>query len=146
MGESHGKDGTGLYPDTLSYTTDLHSLGQYVQEGRRLFFETMLWVDEPSASATIPPMANMTDGLNSLVGRALHDINLIALESTAKAHNDGGCPSMTVTLKNLSAETMGYFLYTMMYACALSGVMIGVNPFDQPGVEAYKSEMRKRLA
>ncbi|MBP7773652.1 glucose-6-phosphate isomerase [Candidatus Gracilibacteria bacterium] len=146
MGESHGKDGTGLYPDTLSYTTDLHSLGQYVQEGRRLFFETMLWVDEPSSSVAIPPMTEMTDGLNSLVGRSLHDINLIALESTAKAHNDGGCPSMTITLKNLSAETMGYFLYTMMYACALSGVMIGVNPFDQPGVEAYKSEMRKRLA
>ncbi|MBP7806231.1 glucose-6-phosphate isomerase [Candidatus Gracilibacteria bacterium] len=146
MGESHGKDGTGLYPDTLSYTTDLHSLGQYVQEGRRLFFETMLWIDEPSDSTKIPPMTDMTDGLDTLVGRSLHDINLIAQESTAKAHNDGGCPSMTITLEKLSAETMGYFLYTMMYACALSGVMIGVNPFDQPGVEAYKNEMRKRLA
>ena len=73
-------------------------------------------------------------------------MNLIALESTAKAHNDGGCPSMMITLDSLSPETMGYFLYTMMYACALSGVMIGVNPFDQPWVEAYKSEMRKRLA
>lgn len=80
----------------------------------------------------IPAMSDMTDGLDSLVGRSLHDINLIALESTAKAHNDGGCPSMTITLDNLFPETMGYFLYTMMYACALSGIMIGVNPFNQP--------------
>jgi glucose-6-phosphate isomerase len=146
MGESHGKENTGLYPDTLSYTTDLHSLGQYVQEGRRLFFETMLWIRDPHASIKIPEMSNMADGLDSLVGRSLHEMNLIALEATAKAHNDGWCPSMTLTLENLSPENMGYFLYTMMYACALSGVMIGVNPFDQPGVEAYKSEMRKRLA
>lgn len=145
MGESHGKDGNGLYPDTLSYTTDLHSLGQYVQEGRRLFFETMLWVRDPYSQIKIPEMADMSDGLNPLFGRSLHEINLIALESTAKAHNDGGCPSMTITLDNLFPETMGYFLYTMMYACALSGIMIGVNPFDQPGVEAYKNEMRNRL-
>jgi len=146
MGESHGKEDKGLYPDTLSYTTDLHSLGQYVQEGRRLFFETMLWVRDAHSLIQIPAMNDMADGLDSLVGKSLHDMNLIALESTAKAHNDGGCPSMTITLDSLSPETMGYFLYTMMYACALSGVMIGVNPFDQPGVEAYKSEMRKRLA
>lgn len=145
MGESHGKEGNGLYPDTLSYTTDLHSLGQYVQEGRRLFFETMLWVRDPYSQIKIPEMTNMSDGLNPLVGRSLHEMNLIALESTAKAHNDGGCPSMMIVLDNLFPETMGYFLYTMMYACALSGIMIGVNPFDQPGVEAYKSEMRKRL-
>ena len=146
MGESHGKEGKGLYPDTLSYTTDLHSLGQYVQEGRRLFFETMLWVRNPYSQIKIPEMANMSDGLDPLVGRSLHEMNLIALESTAKAHNDGECPSMTITLDNLFPETMGYFLYTMMYACALSGIMIGVNPFDQPGVEAYKNEMRKRLS
>lgn len=145
MAESHGKEGKGLYPDTLSYTTDLHSLGQYVQEGRRLFFETMLWVRDPYSQIEIPEMADMSDGLNPLVGRSLHEMNLTALESTAKAHNDGGCPSMMIVLDNLSSETMWYFLYTMMYACALSGIMIGVNPFDQPGVEAYKSEMRKRL-
>jgi glucose-6-phosphate isomerase len=145
MGESHGKEGKGLYPDTLSYTTDLHSLGQYVQEGRRLFFETMLWVRDPYTQIKIPEMSDMTDGLNPLVGRSLHEMNLIALESTAKAHSDGGCPSMMIVLDNLSSETMWYFLYTMMYACALSGIMIGVNPFDQPGVEAYKNEMRKRL-
>lgn len=146
MGESHGKEGTGLYPDTLSYTTDLHSLGQYVQEWRRLFFETMLWIKEPLSSTQIPTMSGIEDGLNPLAGRSLHEMNLIALESTAKAHNDGWCPSMMMTLENLSAETMGYFVYTMMYACALSGLMIGVNPFDQPGVEAYKAEMRKRLS
>lgn len=145
MGESHGKEGKGLYPDTLSYTTDLHSLGQYVQEGRRLFFETMLWVRDPYSLIKIPEMSDMTDGLNALAGRSLHEMNLVALESTAKAHADGGCPSMMIVLDNLFPETMGYFLYTMMYACALSGIMIGVNPFDQPGVEAYKSEMRKRL-
>lgn len=101
MGESHGKEGTGLYPDTLSYTTDLHSLGQYVQEGRRLFFETMLWIRSSYASAKIPAMDDMDDGLDPLVGRSLHEMNLIALESTAKAHNDGGCPSMMLTLESL---------------------------------------------
>ncbi len=145
MGESHGKEGTGLYPDTLSYTTDLHSLGQYVQEGRRLFFETMLWIKNSTTTTTIPSMSDLSDGLDPLVGRSLHDINLIALESTAKAHNDGGCPSMMMTIEELNEHNLWYFLYTMMYACALSGIMIGVNPFDQPGVEAYKSEMRKRL-
>lgn len=145
MGESHGKEGKGLYPDTLSYTTDLHSLGQYVQEWRRLFFETMLWVENPSSTLTIPHSNDMGDGLDSFVWRSLHDMNHIALESTAKAHNDGGCPSMTITLDALDEYTLWYFLYTMMYACALSGVMIGINPFDQPWVEAYKGEMRKRL-
>ena len=145
MGESHGKDGTGLYPDTLSYTTDLHSLGQYIQEGKRLFFETMIWIDRPSASILVPVMSGMQDGLDPLVGKSLHELNKIALEATAKAHNDGGCPGMMMTLPDFTAETAGYFMYTMMYACALSGVMIDVNPFDQPGVEAYKSEMRKRL-
>lgn len=145
FGESHGKEGKGLYPDTLTYTTDLHSLGQYVQEGRRLFFETMLWIKNPSATVNVPPMENMSDGLDPLVGKSLHELNLIALESTAKAHNDGGCPSMIMTLEKLDEFNLGYFIYTMEYACALSGIMIGVNPFDQPGVEAYKSEMRKRL-
>jgi glucose-6-phosphate isomerase len=145
MGESHGKEGTGLYPDTLSYTTDLHSLGQYVQEGKRLFFETMIWVEDASSSVSIPAMEGIQDGLDVLAGRSLHEMNKIALESTAKAHYDGGCPSMTWILPDITPETVGYFLYTMMYACALSGIMIGVNPFDQPGVEAYKSEMRKRL-
>ena len=145
MGESHGKEGTGLYPDTLSYTTDLHSLGQYVQEWRRLFFESMLWVDEEATSETIPSMSGLSDGLDVLAWRSLHEMNLIALESTAKAHNDGGCPSIMMHLAKLDAEHLGYLLQTMMYACALSGVMIGVNPFDQPGVEAYKSEMKARL-
>ena len=90
-------------------------------------------------------MSDLSDGLDPLVGRSLHDINLIALESTAKAHNDGRCPSMMMTIEELNEHNLWYFLYTMMYACALSGIMIGVNPFDQPGVEAYKSEMRKRL-
>jgi len=145
MGESQGKKWKGLYPDTLSYTTDLHSLGQYVQEGRRLFFETMLWIEESASDMKIPAMTEMVDDLDTLVGRSLHELNYIALQSTAKAHNDGGCPSMMVTLLKLDARNIGYFLYTMMYSCALSGIMIGVNPFDQPGVEAYKKEMRKRF-
>lgn len=145
MGESHGKQWRGLYPDTLSYTTDLHSLGQYVQEGRRLFFETMLWIKNPSTNINIPAMSGISDSLDALAGRPLHDLNLIALESTAKAHNDGWCPSMTMTLDKLDEYNLWYFIYTMMYACALSGIMLGVNPFNQPGVEAYKNEMRKRL-
>lgn len=99
---------------------------------------------EPFINSTIPHSNDMGDGLDSLVWKSLHDMNHIALESTAKAHNDGGCPSMTITLDALDEYTLWYFLYTMMYACALSGVMIGINPFDQPGVEAYKGEMRKR--
>lgn len=106
MGESHGKEGTGLYPDTLSYTTDLHSLGQYVQEGRRLFFETMLWIKNSTTTTTIPSMSDLSDGLDPLVGRSLHDINLIALESTAKAHNDGGCPSMMMTIEELNEHNL----------------------------------------
>lgn len=145
MGESHGKEWKWLYPDTLSYTTDLHSLGQYVQEGRRIFFETMLWIEESSSDIAIPTMTDMVDGLDPLVGRSLHELNYIALESTAKAHNDGWCLSMMITLKKWDAYHLGYFLQTMMYACALSGIMIGVNPFDQPWVEAYKGEMRKRF-
>ena len=145
IGESHGKEGKWLYPDTLTYTTDLHSLGQYVQEGRRLFFETMLWIKNSPSTIIIPPMEAMSDGLDPLVGKSLHELNFIALESTAKAHNDGGCPSMMITLENLDEYNIGYFIFTMEYACALSGIMIGVNPFDQPWVEAYKSEMRKRL-
>ncbi len=106
MGESHGKEGTGLYPDTLSYTTDLHSLGQYVQEGRRLFFESMLWIKNSTTTTTIPSMSDLSDGLDPLVGRSLHDINLIALESTAKAHNDGGCPSMMMTIEELNEHNL----------------------------------------
>jgi glucose-6-phosphate isomerase len=92
----------------------------------------MLWIGDPSSDVQIPAMSGMSDGLDPLVGRSLHELNLIALESTAKAHDDGGCPSMMMTLQKMDAQHLGYFLYTMMYACALSGIMIGVNPFDQP--------------
>jgi glucose-6-phosphate isomerase len=105
----------------------------------------MLWIDEASSDAKIPAMIGMSDSLDPLVWRSLHEMNLIALESTAKAHNDGWCPSMIIHLQKLDTYNLGYFLQTMMYACALSGVMIGVNPFNQPWVEAYKAEMRKRL-
>ncbi len=94
---------------------------------------------------TVPAMEALQDGLDPLVGRTLHDLNHIALEATAQAHHDGGCPSMTMTLPNLSPQSLGYWMYTMMYSCALSGIMIGVDPFSQPGVEAYKGEMRKRF-
>lgn len=104
----------------------------------------MLWINNPTTDMEIPPMEDISDGLDGLVGRTLHEMNRIALESTAKAHNDGGCPSMIMTLEKMDTYHLGYFLYTMMYACALSGVIIGINPFDQPGVEAYKAEMRKR--
>lgn len=103
-----------------------------MQEGRRLFFETMLWIKNSPSTIIIPPMEAMSDGLDPLVGKSLHELNFIALESTAKAHNDGGCPSMMITLENLDEYNIGYFIFTMEYACALSGIMIGVNPFDQP--------------
>ncbi len=144
MGESHGKEGKWLYPDTLTYTTDLHSLGQYVQEGKRLFFETFLWIKEDITEVQIPQL-DINDGFNSLVGETLHELNLIAMESTIKAHSDGWCPSTFIIIDKLDEENIGYFLSTMMYSCTLSGVMMGVNPFNQPGVEAYKSEMRKHF-
>jgi glucose-6-phosphate isomerase len=140
FGESEGKEGKGLFPASVAYTTDLHSLGQYLQEGRRNLFETFLTVDTPRSDLPLPPAQN-ADGLDYLEGRPLSEINREAHRSTAFAHLEGGVPNMTIALPALTPGILGELIYMFETAVALSGYAIGVNPFDQPGVEAYKRNM-----
>lgn len=140
-GESEGKDGFGLLPTSLLMTTDLHSLGQYVQDGRRQLFETFIEITEPPESLTVPEAGDSSDGLGYLAGRELHAINREARRGTQLAHREGGVPILTLNLERLDARTLGALLYTFEAGCAVSGTLLGVNPFDQPAVEAYKRNM-----
>ncbi len=140
-GESEGKDGKALYPSSVIFSTDLHSLGQYIQEGRRVMFETVLDIKKSSDTVVIPDDPNNIDGLNFLSGKELHDVNRMAMTGTFFAHNDGGVPNVVIELEDRSAYSFGYLVYFFELACAVSGYMLGVNPFDQPGVEAYKKNM-----
>ncbi|EGQ3807576.1 TPA: glucose-6-phosphate isomerase [Staphylococcus pseudintermedius] len=141
FGESEGKDLKGIYPSSANFTTDLHSLGQYVQEGRRFLIETVLKVENPEHDITIEEDADDLDGLNYLVGKTVDEVNTKAFEGTLLAHTDGGVPNMVVKLPRLDAETYGYVVYFFELAVAMSGYQLGVNPFNQPGVEAYKQNM-----
>lgn len=141
FGESEGKDGLGLLPTSLLMTTDLHSLGQYVQDGRRQLFETFLWVDQELDGLSVPGASDNKDGLGYLEGRSLASINQDAFRGTQLAHRDGGVPIMTLRLPSLDAHNFGALLYFFEAACAVSGTLLGVNPFDQPAVEAYKKNM-----
>ncbi|WP_281185837.1 glucose-6-phosphate isomerase [Staphylococcus schleiferi] len=141
FGESEGKDLKGIYPSSANFTTDLHSLGQYVQEGRRFLFETVLKVQTPEHNITIEEDAEDLDGLNYLAGKTVDEVNAKAFEGTLLAHTDGGVPNLVVTLPKLDAETYGYVVYFFELAVAMSGYQLGVNPFNQPGVEAYKQNM-----
>lgn len=145
FGESEGKDGKGVFPTTANFTTDLHSLGQYIQDGPRRLFETVLRVQSEEKDLYIEQEENDLDGLNYLAGKSLHDINLTASEATLKAHVDGGVPNIIIDLPALDAYTFGYMVYFFEKACAVSGYLLGVNPFDQPGVEAYKRNMFEML-
>lgn len=145
FGESEGKDGKGLYPATLQYSTDLHSLGQYLQDGQRNVIETFLMIDDDPVELTVPRSEDDLDGLNYLAGKTMHEINEGAYEGTATAHASGGVPTMTIRLDRLDAGALGECLYFFEHAVAVSGYLLGVNPFDQPGVEAYKKEMFNRL-
>ncbi|CAM3217237.1 glucose-6-phosphate isomerase [Rhodothermus bifroesti] len=145
FGESEGKQGKGLYPDTVQYSTDLHSLGQYVQEGRRHLIETFLMVEREPDPLLVPDTGDDLDGLAYLSGRSFQEINRIAYEGTRKAHAEGGVPVSTIWLEHLSPNALGACLYFFMHAVAISGYLLGVNPFDQPGVEAYKREMYRLL-
>ncbi|KAB8131824.1 glucose-6-phosphate isomerase [Gracilibacillus oryzae] len=140
-GESEGKDFKGIYPSSANFSTDLHSLGQYVQEGRRDIFETVLHVEEPKSNITIEEEAQDLDGLNYLAGKTLDFVNEKAYQGTLLAHTDGQVPNLLVHLPKLDAYTFGYVVYFFEKACAISGYLLGVNPFDQPGVEAYKKNM-----
>lgn len=141
FGESEGKDGKGLYPSSVIFSTDLHSLGQYIQEGLRTMFETVLDFRENDDKVVIPYDPNDIDGLNFLAGKELNDVNRTAMTGTLFAHNDGGVPNVVIEVKDRSAYSFGYLVYFFELACAVSGYMLGVNPFDQPGVEAYKVNM-----
>ncbi len=143
--ESEGKDGKGIFPVNSSYTTDLHSIGQYVQQGERSMFETFVDIVQQNSRLVVPSDSRNLDGFNYLVDRSIADINSIAMQGTIQAHHKGGVPVIEMRLPQLSAYTMGYLLYTMERACAISGYMLGVNPFDQPGVEAYKANMQMLL-
>ena len=144
FGESEGKDGQGIFPASAVFTTDLHSLGQYVQDGRRDLQETFLTVGKDLPDLKVPGGPD-TDGLGYLAGRSLDEINQRAFEGTRTAHMAGGVPCMNLELKELSAGTIGAAIYLFEKAVAVSGLLDGVNPFDQPGVETYKKEMFRLL-
>ncbi len=144
-GESEGKDGQGIFPATAEYTVDLHSLGQWVQEGNRIIFETFLRVAGSDHAMKISESSGDRDGLNYLAGRSLDAVNEKAWQGTAHAHLEGGVPNMTLTLQDRSPYTLGQMFYFFQRAVALSGYLMGVNPFDQPGVEFYKNNMFRLL-
>ncbi|MBB6444987.1 glucose-6-phosphate isomerase [Bacillus benzoevorans] len=141
FGESEGKDQKGIYPSSANFSTDLHSMGQYVQEGRRDLFETIIKVETPRRELKIEQAENDLDGLNYLAGRTIDFVNNKAFEGAMLAHTDGGVPNLAVLIPKLDEYTFGYLVYFFEKACAMSGYLLGVNPFDQPGVEAYKVNM-----
>jgi len=145
FGESEGKEGKGLFPAAVDYTTDLHSLGQYLQDGERHLFETVIKIDGEKKDITIPADAENLDGLNYLTGKSMDYINGKALEATVTAHTQGGVPNIVIQIPEMSAYYMGQLFYFFEISCALSAYILEVNPFDQPGVEAYKSKMFELL-
>lgn len=140
-GESEGKQGKGIFPAAVDNTTDLHSMGQWIQEGERIIFETVLNVEQPTATLTVPTDEADLDGLNYLAGRRVDEVNHMAQLGTTLAHIDGSVPNLQFTLPRLSERYLGQLLYFFEKACGVSGYMLEVNPFDQPGVEAYKRNM-----
>src|SRR5699024_8559247 len=144
-GESEGKNGKGIFPATVNFPTDLHSLGQYIQDGKRNLFQTIVRVGEENGHIHIAHDDANVDELNYLTGKTLTEINRVASEATLKAHVSGGVPNMVIDLPKLDAYTFGYLVYFFKKACAMSGYLLGVNPFDQPGVEAYKNNMFEML-
>lgn len=144
-GESEGKDGKGIFPAGVEFTTDLHSMGQYIQEGRRNLFETVLNVEKSKTDIEIKNDEDNLDGLNYLVGKSLDYVNKKAMEATISAHVDGDVPNILISMEKLDEENIGQLIYFFELACAMSGKILGVNPFNQPGVEAYKKNMFKLL-
>ena len=140
-GESEGKDHRGLFPAAVDLTTDLHSMGQWIQQGERTIFETVVSIDAPERTLSVPTDADNLDGLNYLAGRRVDEINKMAELGTRLAHASGGVPNIRVSIPRLTADYLGGLLYFFEAACGISGYLSGVNPFDQPGVEAYKSNM-----
>ena len=145
FGESEGKNQLGIFPAGVDFTTDLHSMGQYIQEGRRNLFETVIRIEKSDSDIEIKEEDDNLDGLNYLAGKSLDYVNKKALEGTVEAHVSGDVPNILIQMPNLSEETLGHLIYFFEKACAMSGMILGVNPFDQPGVEKYKKNMFKLL-
>ena len=141
FGESEGKDGKGIFPSSMQFTTDLHSMGQLLQDGRRNLFETVLYVENPREDIFIPDDDQNRDGLNFIDHKTLDWVNKNAFQGTMLAHTDGGVPTLVLTIPEISPYFFGKMVYFFEKACAVSGYLLGVNPFDQPGVEAYKKNM-----
>ena len=141
FGESEGKEGKGLLPASVDFTADLHSMGQYIQQGQRLMLETVVRFEKPLHEVSIPNDPDNVDGLNFLTGKTISYVNEQAIRGTRLAHVDGGVPNIVVTVPKRDEDSVGRLIYFFEYACGLSGYLLGVNPFDQPGVEAYKKNM-----
>ncbi len=140
-GESEGKDGKGIFPAAVDFTTDLHSMGQWIQEGERTIFETVISVAEPNTRLEVPSDKENLDGLNFLAGKRIDEVNKMAELGTRLAHVDGGVPNMHITIAKLDEYNLGQLIYFFEKACGISGLLLKVNPFNQPGVEAYKKNM-----
>ena len=140
-GESEGKDGKGIFPAAVDFTTDLHSMGQWIQDGERTIFETVVSVEEPKHTLLFPHDEDNLDGLNFLEGKRVDEVNKMAELGTQLAHVDGGVPNLRVVMPQLDEYYIGQLIYFFERACGISGLVLGVNPFDQPGVEAYKKNM-----
>ena len=145
FGESEGKEQKGIFPTGVDFTTDLHSMGQYIQEGRRNLFETVISVENPNIDITINSDDDNLDGLNYLAGKNLDYVNKKAMEGTIKAHVSGDVPNILIKMERLDELNMGELIYFFEKACAMSGMILGINPFNQPGVEKYKTNMFKLL-
>lgn len=141
FGESEGKNGKGLFPSSAVFSTDLHSMGQYIQQGERLLFETAVVFDKPKRAVEIGTDEKNADGLNFLAGKTMDFVNRKAFEGTVLAHCDGGVPNIVLEIPEMNEYEFGYLVYFLEKACAVSGYTLGVNPFDQPGVESYKKNM-----
>ena len=141
FGESEGKNNKGLFPASVVFSTDLHSMGQYIQEGRRNLFETVVLFDKPKRELLLGTDPENVDGLNFLSGKSMDYVNQKAFQGTVLAHNDGGVPNVVLNVEQMNEDELGYLIYFFEKACAISGYVLGVNPFDQPGVESYKKNM-----
>ena len=140
-GESEGKDQKGIFPASVDLTTDLHSMGQFIQDGARIMFETVMNVEEPKCELTINEEPVDLDGLNYLAGKTVDFVNKSAMNGTILAHTDGNVPNLTVTVPAQDEFSLGELFYFFEFACGVSGYILGVNPFNQPGVESYKKNM-----
>lgn len=140
-GESEGKDKKGLMPASVNLTTDLHSLGQFIQDGSRIMLETVVAVEDPQSDITIQKEENDLDGLNYLAGKTVDFVNKSAMNGTILAHVEGGVPVLKVSIEKQNEFSLGQLFYFFEFACGISGYLMGVNPFNQPGVESYKSNM-----